>query len=210
MQNTAPTLYITGSAGALGRVVAKVFMERGWNIVTPPIGLDLSRGDVQLSDLISEEYHKAHSLQTIIHCAGGIQAGKPIPETSTDTFLSMLHSNVVSLYTVLHHCIPLLSPNASICAIGAKAALHPTTNRAAYSAAKSAVVNLILSASQEGLTTSYRANCIIPNIIRTPANEAWGTPEEIKTWVTPEQIVEQMWEWAQVESTATGVVLETY
>lgn len=94
--------------------------------------------------------------------------------------------------------------------IGAQSVLHPVPNRAAYSAAKSAVVSLTQSVAEEGRAHGIRANCILPSIINTPANREWGSPEEIQKWVTPEAIARTIADLLAPTNDVNGAVIPMY
>ena len=145
----------------------------------------------------------------MVHLVGGIRAGEPIASTSPDDVDAMMQLNFTTTFNVLRAAMPVLIANGggSIITIGAKAVLHPTARRAAYAAAKAAVVSLTLSAAEEGRVHGVRANCIVPDIIRTSANLTWGAPDEIATWVSPEEIASVMVDLLQPDCAITGTVI---
>jgi NAD(P)-dependent dehydrogenase (short-subunit alcohol dehydrogenase family) len=129
-------------------------------------------------------------LLALVHLVGGIRAGAAIQDASIEDLMNNLNTNVVTAFNIIHSVIPHLvaAGGGSIVTIGARDVLHPTPNRSAYNAAKSAVVGLTRTIAEEGRSNGIRANVLLPSILRTQANLAWGTPEEIDTWVLPEDV----------------------
>lgn len=199
-------ILLTGARGELGSVVHSVLLEKGADVVAA------DRDSVDLTNHEEcQRYISAHCghITGVVHLVGGIRAGEPIATTPAEDADVMMQLNYTTTFNVLRAAMPVLIANGggSIVTIGARAVLHPVARRAAYAAAKAAVVSLTLSAAEEGRVHGVRANCIIPDVIRTSANLTWGTPEEIATWVRPEEIASVIAELLQVECAITGTVI---
>lgn len=200
------TVLLTGARGELGRVVHKALLDKGVDVVIADRdSVDLANDD-DCRRFMSA--HAAH-ITGVVHLVGGIRAGELIASTTAEDVEQMLTLNFVTTFNVLRAAMPLLIANGggSIVTIGAKAVLQPTARRAAYAAAKAAVVSLTLSAAEEGRAHGVRANCIVPDVIRTPANMTWGTEEEIRSWVSPEEIAEAIVELLQPDSAISAAVI---
>ena len=181
------SVLVTGAKGNLGTVVCKTLADAGWNVH----GVDTSDGDLTLrSDTERIVGSIQKPLKAVVHLVGGIKAGKPLEELTFEDFQSMLNLNLVTAVNVLSVTIPVLKSTGggAIIAMGAQSVIHPVGNRAAYSAAKTAVVSLILSAAEEGKQHNIRANAILPSVLRTPANLEWASEKEARTWPTLEQV----------------------
>lgn len=200
------TVLLTGARGELGRVVHTFLADNGVDVVI---------ADRDVVDLASDDDCRrfvtasAGRITGVVHLVGGIRAGEPVTTTTAEDVEQMLTLNFVTTFNVLRAAMPLLIANGggSIITIGAKAVLQPTARRAAYAAAKAAVVSLTLSAAEEGRVHGVRANCIVPDVIRTPANLTWGTEDEIRSWVRPEEIAEVIYELLQPSSAISGTVI---
>lgn len=200
------TVLLTGARGELGRVVHQFLIDNGVEVVI---------ADRDTVDLASDEDCRrfisasAGHITGVVHLVGGIRAGEPISSTTAHDVEQMMMVNFTTTFNVLRAAMPLLIANGggSIITIGAKAVLQPTARRAAYAAAKAAVVSLTLSAAEEGRAYGVRVNCIVPDVIRTPANMTWGTEEEIRSWVRPEEIAEVIYELLQPSSAISGTVI---
>jgi NAD(P)-dependent dehydrogenase (short-subunit alcohol dehydrogenase family) len=53
---------------------------------------------------------------------------------------------------------------------------------------KAGVSALTKILADEGRAFGVTANCILPSIIKTDANLAWGSEDDAETWISPEEI----------------------
>lgn len=196
-----PTLILTGATGNLGSVVTTLFLERGWNVHAACMNSNdatrlpdsphctFSIGNLSDESDVEKLFREAKDCNAVVHLVGGIKAGEPITSTTVDTFENMMELNARTTFLVVRQALRTLQANGgAIITIGAKAGIHPETNKSAYSAAKAAAINLTLTAAEEGKPYGIRANCIVPGIILTPANLAWATEGEEANWTPPEEI----------------------
>lgn len=201
------TVLITGAAGGLGIDVTSTFLQNGWRVQavcrTPGQGDDLRArcadyGDslaICTADLAREE-HVRHCVETatgplkaFVHLVGGFAGGSAVEDTPLETLEAMLTAHVRTTFLLMQSVLPTLKEHGgSIVTFGAKAVQHPASNRAAYALAKAALVSLTQSVAEEGKPYGVRANCILPDVIVTPANLTWGSEEDIKKWTKPEDI----------------------
>lgn len=201
------SVLITGAAGGLGVDVTSTFLQHGWHVQavcrTETQSNDLRAqcidyGDqlaVCTADLTLEEHAQhcvetaAHPLKALVHLVGGYAGGSPVEETPLETLEAMLTAHVRTTFLMMRAILPeLKKQGGSIVTFGAKPVLHPAPNKAAYALAKAAVASLTQSVAEEGRPYGVRANCILPDVIVTPANLSWGSPEDIKKWTKPEDI----------------------
>ena len=190
-------------------MVSYHLQAEGWDVVAPR----REDGDLSTIDAVRAIVDGIDQpLTGIVHLVGGIIAGNGIEETLPAEMQEMLALNVTTTFNVLHAGVPRLkgAGGGSIVTIGAQSVLHPVPNRAAYSAAKSAVVSLTQSVAEEGRAHGIRANCILPSIINTPANREWGSPEEIQKWVTPEAIARTIADLLAPTNDVNGAVIPMY
>lgn len=199
---------VTGAAGNLGRIVVNVMQDAGWTVQGVDRETDL--GDAVQTRRRFDDIGRG--CKAVIHLVGGIVAGKPIEQTSPEDMQSMLSLNTVTTFNVMRATIPLMqdSGGGSFIAIGAQAVLHPVSNRAAYASSKAAVVSLVQSMAEEGRQKSIRANCILPSIIRTPANLEWAEGDMDKDWITPEEIARTIVHLSDPGCGVSGAVIPMY
>jgi len=196
-----PTIILTGATGNLGSVVTQLFLERGWNVHAACMNSDdakrlpdnshctYSIGNLSDEHDVEMLFRESNEVSAVVHLVGGIKAGKPIAETTFDMFENMILLNTRTTFLVVRQALRTMQKSGgAIITIGAKAGLHPESNKSAYSAAKAAAINLTLTAAEEGKSYGIRANCIVPGIILTAANLEWATNGEEANWTPPEEI----------------------
>ena len=71
-----------------------------------------------------------------------------------------------------------------------KPGLEPTAGILAYSISKSAVINLMETINKEFRKENIRCYSIVPTVIDTLSNREWGTAEDIKKWVKPQDMAD--------------------
>jgi NAD(P)-dependent dehydrogenase (short-subunit alcohol dehydrogenase family) len=207
------TVIISGANGGLGKSIVERFLEGEWRVYALCKRDDSAKAlarefvrfagtlNVIVCDLAStvSTHHfltrsELQSVDAVIHTAGGIEAGKPIEETTPEMVQAMLEINYVTAFNLLRVTAPLLKVSGgAVLTIGAKAALAPEADKSAYAASKAALIALTQAVAHEGKSHGVRANCLVPGIIDTPANREWGAPEDIAKWVTPATIADAAW-----------------
>jgi NAD(P)-dependent dehydrogenase (short-subunit alcohol dehydrogenase family) len=81
-----------------------------------------------------------------------------------------------------------MKEGGTIISIGAEPAMRPSANKGGYIAAKAGVMALTQVLAEEGKSRGVNANSIVPTVIHTKANEAWGSTDEIPKWTEPKDI----------------------
>jgi NAD(P)-dependent dehydrogenase (short-subunit alcohol dehydrogenase family) len=192
---------VSGADGALGTCVCSAFADAGWHVHASVrslrneqslrhIGVD-TIGVADLLDLSSlrQSLSDLPSVHAVVHCAGGISAGKSLEETDPGDFDAMMKLNAQSTFNILHCTMPRLKQNGgTVVTIGAQSVLYPAANRAAYTAVKAAVVALTQAAAEEGRSYGVRAHVIVPGILKTAANMEWATNGEEYSWIEPRDV----------------------
>lgn len=220
----ASTVLLTGASGGLGIHVAKRFAKAQWNIIATfysgssdqltqiptctAISCDLTDQNAveQLTHSLPEQ------LDAVVHLVGGIKAGQPLEVTHPEDFEFMWRLNTLSTYLVLRSTLPFLKKSAgAFITIGSRTVLHPEPGKSLYTAAKAALVHLVLTAAEEGRSFGVRANVIVPSIIRTEANLTWARNGEEQFWVDPTDIAELIYFLCSPAGKAvTGCVIPMY
>ncbi len=136
-------------------------------------GCDLSSAaDVErLATQIRAEHGKR--LDCLVNLAGGFGVTGPLAESSPDDFQNMFRINLTTAYLTTRAFLrSLIEARGSIVFFASASALEgaQTGKTAAYAAAKSAVIALMRSVSDEGREL-VRANALAPASIRTATNE---------------------------------------
>ena len=194
------TLFLTGATGALGSSVREKYLAEGWNVA------GFAHKDegfthqhyrfwpVDASDeaSIQQSFGNAAIEQgtprALIATVGGVRAWKTVAETSIEDFRALFELNLASFFLSTKHALRLMQGDGTIISIGAEPAVAPSAKKGGYIASKAGVIALTRVIAEEGNATGITANCIVPTIIRTKANEEWGKPEVFPKWTKPEDI----------------------
>lgn len=208
---------VTGGTGALGRVIVNTLAENGVKVYVPVFSMkefnevfDSSLeedGNFKLRkifafncDALNEdsvtEFVKNVAIQEkgkldfLINTVGGIDPPSNVSALSTQQLDKMFDLNFRTAFYFTKEALKPMEKNnfGRIISIGAIAGLESSPGRFAYSMSKAAVINLMETISEEMKEKNIRCNVIVPSIIDTPANREWGTEEDIKKWVKPEEI----------------------
>jgi NAD(P)-dependent dehydrogenase (short-subunit alcohol dehydrogenase family) len=205
MKNSGLIL-LTGADGGLGVPVLARLLEDGFQVTAVIHNPDKISGlrerfptpalRVLAADLTTEEgaasiFEGIEALRGVVHLAGGFQGTKTLTETSLETFERMIGLNTRATFLVIRSAMSLMKRlgSGAIVTVGARPALHPGQENAVYAASKAAVINLTLTAAEEGRSHHITANVLVPNVIRTAGNLAWASsPAEADKWTPPEDI----------------------
>jgi NAD(P)-dependent dehydrogenase (short-subunit alcohol dehydrogenase family) len=195
-----PTLFLTGSTGGLGRAICSKYLAEGWNVA------GFSHRDdgfthanyrfwnIEATDESSVEQAFADAARAfgipraLVATIGGVTPWKSVPEMPIEDFRFLFDLNLMSFFIAAKQAMKLMSGEGTITSIGAEPALSPTAKKGGYVATKAGVIALTQVIAEEGKAMGINANCIVPTVIHTKANEEWGSPEEIPKWTKPNDI----------------------
>jgi NAD(P)-dependent dehydrogenase (short-subunit alcohol dehydrogenase family) len=204
---------VTGAAGNLGHAVAKSFAAAGAKLVLvdraadrlPHLYPDLVDSpdhflatSVDLTEpeaverMVQGAMARLGRIDVLANVAGGFRAGKPVHETTLDTWDFLLDLNARTVLIVSRAVIPhmLGQQRGKIVNVAARAALSGSARMAAYSISKSAVVRLTESMAAELKQQGINVNCILPGTIDTPDNREAMPSADHSRWVAPEALAD--------------------
>jgi len=199
---SSKSIVITGATGALGNLVAKTFAERSHNIalldkdqnkldsLTGDLNLPTDRLYAQTIDLLDGQavhdsaeavQSKFGSVHALMHLVGGWKGGKTIAETPDDDLESMLNQHVRTTFNLFKSFSTYLSANGwgRVIVISPSTASNPPGKSGAYTAAKAAQENLVLSLSAELKQAGVTANIIQVRAIDVENKGTGASPAEI-------------------------------
>jgi NAD(P)-dependent dehydrogenase (short-subunit alcohol dehydrogenase family) len=202
---------ISGSAGALGQVVARAFAQADANLALLDLRADRLQtifadladptryyfvGETNVTQAESVWQHVEQvieyfgRLDVVVNVAGGYKAGQALHETPLEVWDQMFDLNARSIFNVSRAVVPQMLKQGSgkIINIAARAALHGGANMGPYVASKSAVVRLTETLAAELRESNINVNCILPGTIDTPANRADSPEADYSRWVDPQDI----------------------
>lgn len=204
---------ITGGSGNLGSAVARKFVAAGAQVVLvdretellqrlfPELAASpdhmLAQGvnvldEGQMRETVSAALDRFRQLDVLVNTVGGYRGGTPLHETPLEMWDFMLNLNARSVVVASQAVVPAMLQRGygKIVNVAARAAQSGGANRAAYSAAKSAVVSLTESLSAELKGSGINVNCILPGTIDTPENRQERPNADFSRWVTPEALTD--------------------
>lgn len=223
---------VTGADGGLGLPVVTCLLSAGWHVVAfihraenaeklkaafgkdDQKNLSFISGDVTLEKDVVQAIEQLKNPAALVHLAGGFAGAKSFADQDENVFDRMFNLNTRSTFFLLKAIMPIMkeNKNGSIITIGAKPAVHPGAENAIYAASKAALINLTLTAAEEGRLHDVRANVIVPAVIRTQSNMKWASSdEEVRKWTSPEDIAGViLWLISEESRNVTGTVIPMY
>ncbi|MEP4147701.1 MAG: SDR family NAD(P)-dependent oxidoreductase [Halioglobus sp.] len=193
-------IVITGAAGTLGQATARIAKEKGAHT----IGLDLvDTGSMQhidsyyQVDLLNRDSTAAcidgiGQFDALMNIAGGFAMGQNVSEPSDEQWDWMFQINVQTLRNVMISAVPSLKAQGrgKIVNVGALGALSGAGAMSAYCCAKSSVMRLTESLSEELKKDGINVNAVLPSIIDTPPNREAMPDADFNEWVAPEKLAQ--------------------
>lgn len=184
-----PVAVITGAGSGIGEATAVRFSDEGWETVligrrldrlektakslktrTTLFPLDLSSPESgsQASKWVQMNPSISNRVTTLIHNAGIFDRGTTA-DSSDNQWHRIFETNLFAVIRLTQAFLPCLkSTKGSIVNVSSTLGLRPTSDTAAYSASKAALVNWTQSLALELGPFGVRANCVCPGIVDTP------------------------------------------
>lgn len=181
---------VTGATSGIGEAIARRFAAEGARVAV--VGRNFERGAAVVSainqaggsaqffaaDVTSDDAVRG-LVQAVLQRFGMLDivvnnAGLSVPGTVVDTtpaqWDQVFAINVASAYLVSHHAMPhlLARRSGSVINISSEAGLKGLKDRAAYCAAKAALVGLTKAMAVDHSGDGVRINCICPGTVETP------------------------------------------
>lgn len=189
---------ITGAAGTLGQATAKKARQLGAHV----IGLDIvAAGSMENTDsyrqldLMNRQatldcFAALGDIDVLINIAGGFAMGDTAFDSGSEQWETMFRINVDTLRNATMAAVPklLARGGGAIVNIGALGALSGQAAMSAYCCAKSSVMKLTESLSEELRHKGINVNAVLPSIIDTPPNREGMPDADFSQWVSPQQL----------------------
>lgn len=201
MQLSGKKIVITGGSGALAQAIA----DRALSLGASPVLLDIVFSDeiknrydpadlkrVDLTDRAATKqcFVEIGPVDAVFNLAGGFAMGAMVYEPDDDDWDAMFKINVTTLRNVIKAALPDMRARGrgAIVNVGAYGALRGQAAMSAYIAAKSVVMRLTESLSEEVKAQGINVNAVLPTIIDTPRNRADMPDADPSQWVSPEDL----------------------
>ena len=192
------TVVITGANGGLGKTVAETARGYGAKLVlldvTFPADQLASSGDIRKFNVdlgsaqaTRECFEQIGAFDAVFNLAGGFTMGPTVYETTDEEWDFLFKMNVGTMHNVVRAAVPKLLAQGSgaIVNVGAIGALKGAGHMGAYCAAKSVVMRLTESLSEEVKHQGVNVNAVLPSLIDTPRNRADMPDADFSKWLAP-------------------------
>jgi NAD(P)-dependent dehydrogenase (short-subunit alcohol dehydrogenase family) len=202
---------ITGGTGAIGRVIAKTFLQEGAKVVLTyrreeqfkevlsrlsefKENISGKKTDVTISEevkkLIEETVSKFGRIDILVNGVGGTAPSSNIVDLEEKTWDYLFDLNLKSAFLCSKFVLSymLKQKYGKIVSISVKLALEPAAGLGAYSASKSALINLTQTLAKEVKDSGINVNAVALSLVKTEANLKTITKPDPSKWVEPEDV----------------------
>lgn len=197
------TAIVTGAGSGIGRAIATRFVKEGAAVLVADIDPDAARavsgelGELAIAYTLdvtnAAEFEKAvrkvvdqwGNLDILVNNAG-VGVAAQTPDTSEEDFQRVMDVSVKGTFLGMKYAIPVMREkrSGSIINMSSIAAVVGILDRAAYCAAKGAVLAMTRAAAMDHAGDGIRINCIAPGTVDTPwvrrITQGYDDPEEAR------------------------------
>lgn len=181
-------IFITGATSGFGEATARLFAERGWNVVATgrragrldalaaaapeqilPLAFDLMDKDA-IEAALSGLPESHRPIKCLFNNAGLALGTKPVPEADTDDWRQMVETNIMGLVHMSQAAVPLLKQagrGASIINVGSIAGRFPYPGGNVYGASKAFVRQFSYELRTDLAGTDIRVTSFEPGMAKT-------------------------------------------
>jgi NAD(P)-dependent dehydrogenase (short-subunit alcohol dehydrogenase family) len=227
---------VTGTTGALGRVVTKTLLDEGARVVSTyrseerqkelvdlvgEAGGILTSVQADVTDensvntLFQKVIHEHGRVDILLNIVGAYKGGVDTANTTVSDWDFMMDVNLKSAFLCCRAALPhMMRQNyGKIVNIAARTAVEKRfrSKSGAYAVSKAGVIVLTETIAEETKKFDINVNCIMPSTIDTPDNRQNFPDADFSKWVKPEQIANVLLFLASDDSKAiSGACIPVY
>jgi NAD(P)-dependent dehydrogenase (short-subunit alcohol dehydrogenase family) len=204
---------VTGATGALGRVVAKTFLDEGAHVVSVyrseeklkelEVFLGETGGmlssvqadavdEVSVQSLFQKVFQQQGRVDVLLNIVGGYKGGADIANTTVSDWDFMMDLNLKSMFVCSKAALPYMMRQnyGKIVNVAARTAVEKRyrSKSGAYAVSKAGVIVLTETLAEEVKKYDINVNCVVPSTIDTPDNRRNLAGADSSKWVKPEHI----------------------
>jgi NAD(P)-dependent dehydrogenase (short-subunit alcohol dehydrogenase family) len=139
---------------------------------------------------VTEGVDRFGGLHGLFHLAG-LYRYASLADTDLNLWQTVLSVNLTSAHVAARAALPALTESRGVMVfVGAQAGINAPGNQSAYVASKAGVIAMARSLAAELRPAGVRVNCIVPDIIDTPANRASLPKSDFSKWLQPRQVAD--------------------
>jgi NAD(P)-dependent dehydrogenase (short-subunit alcohol dehydrogenase family) len=181
MSQDRKTAFVTGGRRGIGAAIVATFEAQGINVVAPT-RQELDLADWDSVDKFVGQLERDNTRIDILVNNAGINVISPFAQISRDAWLSTLQVNLNAAFRLAQAFAPQMRQRAwgRIVNISSVFGLVTRENRAAYSAAKSALAGLTRTLAVELGPDNVLVNCVAPGYVQTELTAQNNSEEDLK------------------------------
>lgn len=201
---------ITGGTGGLGCSVVDAFLTKDATVYATfrkledfeaiakelPFTSELRGRPVDVSnessvaEFVLGVMSEVGRIDALVNLVGAWAGGKPLEESSSSLFDTMINVNLRTAYLMTKAVLPHMKAAGSgrmVC-VSSRAALENGPNTVEYNISKLGVVSLVQTVAKELHDTDVTINAIAPSIIDTTETRKARPDADHSKWVSPDDI----------------------
>jgi NAD(P)-dependent dehydrogenase (short-subunit alcohol dehydrogenase family) len=183
-----PRALVTGGSRGIGRAVAVVLAERGWQVAL--IGRNEAALERTREELLGQGHEtfaldvadeaawkrlapRLDDVQGLVCAAAVLEPIGPVGTYAAGAFRRTLEVNLLGTLLAIQACLPgLLASRGAIVGFSGGGATAPLPRFDAYAASKAAVVRLCENIAAELSGSGVRINCVAPGFVATDIHQS--------------------------------------